>query len=103
LHLRLSLNPVSLRVDGVFPADPSWRTFSVEFFKFLSAGSSTDPYHFPIEPVPIRLMPGGLDRIVPDAFALLGTGMPETCKVIGAEPWMKPISGKKLVYRVVGE
>jgi len=86
--------------EGVTAANPPWRAFSVEFFKFLSSGSPTDPLRFPIEPVPIRLMPGGLDRIVPDAFALLGTGMPETRKVVGAEPWMKPVSGEKLVYRV---
>jgi hypothetical protein len=88
--------------DGVIPADLAWRAFSVEFFKFLSAGSLTNPSRFPIEPVPIRLMPGGLDRIVPDAFTLLGTGMPETRKAAaGDEPWMKPISGEKLVYRLV--
>jgi hypothetical protein len=46
-------------------------------------------------------MPGGLDRIVPDGFALLGTGMPETRKVVGTEPWMKPVSGEKLVYQLI--
>lgn len=48
-------------------------------------------------------MPGGLDRIVPDAFTLLGTGLPETRKAVGGEPWMKPISGEKVVYRVASE
>ena len=48
-------------------------------------------------------MPGGLDRIVLDGFALLGTGMPETRKVVGAEPWMKPVSGEKLVYRIAND
>jgi hypothetical protein len=95
----------TLCVDGkiLFPAYPSWRAFSVEFFKFLSRGSSTDPSKFPIDPVPIRLMPGGLDRIVPEGFALLGTGMPETRKAAGPEPWMKPVSGEKLVYRIASE
>lgn len=89
--------------EGVIPVIPPWRAFSVEFFKFLSSGSPSDPLHFPINPVPIRLMPGGLDRIIPDAFTLLGTGMPETRKVVGAEPWMKPVSGEKLVYRVAND
>lgn len=52
-------------------------------------------------------MPGGLERIVPDAFTLIGSGKvadrvlrePE----FGSEPWMKPISAEKLVYRVVSE
>jgi hypothetical protein len=86
-----------------FPVYPSWKAFSVEFFRFLSRGSSTDRSKFPVDPVPIRLMPGGLDRIVPDAFTLLGTGMPETRKAAGPEPWMKPVSGEKLVYLVAGE
>lgn len=89
--------------EAVIPANPEWRAFSVEFFKFLSAGSPIDPSHFPIEPIPVRLMPGGLDRIVPDAFTLLGTGLPETRKAVGGEPWMKPISGEKVVYRVASE
>jgi hypothetical protein len=84
------------------PADPTWRAFSVEFFRFLSAGSPANPSRFPIESVPIRLMPGGLDRIVPDAFTLLGTGVQQRTGVDG-EPWMKPISGEKLVYRVASE
>lgn len=49
-------------------------------------------------------MPGGLERIVPDAFALLGSGkvMDREVDEKGpkSEPWMKPISGEKLVYRI---
>ena len=84
------------------PADPAWRAFSVEFFKYLSAGSPTDPSRFPINPVPIRLMPGGLDRIFADAFTLLRTGGQRQTGV-DVEPWMKPISGEKLVYRIASE
>lgn len=47
-------------------------------------------------------MPGGLEKIVPDAFALLGSGKVVDRDVDGkgyrSEPWMKPISGEKLVY-----
>lgn len=84
------------------PADPAWRAFTVEFFKYLSAGSPADPSRLPIESVATRLMPGGLDRVVPDAFTLLGSGVqPRTGGDV--EPWMKPISGEKLVYRVASE
>ena len=41
-------------------------------------------------------MPGGLDRTFSDAFNPLGTGMPETHKVLGAERNM-------LVHHVVTE
>ncbi|KAF9466811.1 chaperonin 10-like protein [Collybia nuda] len=88
---------------GSIPASPSWRAFTVEFFRFLSAGSTSNPSRFPIKPIPVRLMPGGLESIVQDAFVLLGVG-----KVINrstdeerrSEPWMKPVSGEKLVYHV---
>ncbi|RDB21942.1 hypothetical protein Hypma_011010 [Hypsizygus marmoreus] len=85
---------------GTIPASPSWRALTVEFFKFLSSGSPTDRSRFPIEPIPTRLMPGGLERIVPDAFALLGSGKVVDRNHVGNEPWLKPISGEKLVYHV---
>ena len=52
-------------------------------------------------------MPGGLPRIVPDAFTLIGAGKvadrakDEVKYDLEAKPWMKPISGEKLVYRLV--
>ncbi|GLB42901.1 putative zinc-binding oxidoreductase [Lyophyllum shimeji] len=85
---------------GTIPASPSWRAFTVEFFKFLSAGSPTDPSRFPISPLPTRLMPGGLSNIVTDAFPLLGSGKVMDRSYQGSEPWLKPISAEKLVYHV---
>ncbi|KAH8100355.1 chaperonin 10-like protein [Cristinia sonorae] len=52
--------------NELMPADPSWRKFTVEIYKWLS--SATD--RLPISPNPVRLMPGGLDRIVADGFTL---------------------------------
>jgi len=82
------------------PVYPSWTALSVEFFKFLSAGSPTNPSRFPIEPIATRLMPGGLERVVPDGFSLLGSGKVGDRKHGGNEPWLKPISGEKLVYHI---
>ncbi|KAF9005052.1 chaperonin 10-like protein [Cyathus striatus] len=63
-----------LILDGVIPASLSWRAFTVHFFRFLSSGSPQDPSKFPVEPNPVRLEPGGLERIVEDGFTLLGSG-----------------------------
>ena len=86
------------------PASPSWREFVAQFFKFLSNGHPEDPAIFPIPGLPIRLMPGGLERITPDAFALMDSRQvaDRVSSLKHHEPreWMKPISAKKLVYRV---
>lgn len=80
------------------PADPAWRAFTVAFYKWLS---TANPDRFPIAPNPVRLMPGGLDRIVADGFTLLGSGkLVERTSAGGSEPWMRPISGEKLVYHL---
>ncbi|KAF8954833.1 chaperonin 10-like protein [Flammula alnicola] len=89
--------------DGILPASPTWRAFTVEFFKFLSAGSLEDATKFPIPPNPVRLMPGGLGRVAEDGFTLLGSGKVIDRKLAsqqGVKDWMKPISGEKLVYHV---
>lgn len=85
-------------LDGSIPADPASRSFTVAFFNFLSS----KPGGFPIRANPIRLMPGGLSRIVDDGFSLLGFG-----KVVDREDndvheadWMRKISAEKLVYRL---
>jgi NADPH:quinone reductase-like Zn-dependent oxidoreductase len=74
------------------PASPEGRTFAVEFYKYLSDS--------PLLPNPVRLMPGGLKRIVEDGFELLGTGTMGQRAVNREEEWMKPVSGEKLVYEV---
>lgn len=51
----------------------------------------------------MRKMPGGFARIVPDGFALLSGGgglLSEKTQVAREEPYMRSISGEKLVYTV---
>ncbi|SPO04180.1 related to toxD gene [Cephalotrichum gorgonifer] len=86
--------------DGlVFPAPPEAREFAVKFFEFL--GSGAEEGKAKLHPNPVRKMPGGLDRIVPDAFSLL-SGLVSDRKDIGrTEEHMRPISGEKLVYSIV--
>lgn len=74
------------------PASPEGRKFAVEFYKYLSES--------PLLPNPVRLMPGGLKRIVEDGFELLGTGTMGQRAMDREEMWMKPVSGEKLVYEV---
>ncbi|TCD64946.1 hypothetical protein EIP91_003404 [Steccherinum ochraceum] len=83
------------------PADLKWREFTVAFYKWLSSFKD----RLPIAPNVPRVMPGGLERIVQDGFRLLST--PETNMVVdrpvetkATEPWLRPVSGEKLVYRV---
>ncbi|CEL08186.1 hypothetical protein ASPCAL11338 [Aspergillus calidoustus] len=92
----------------VFPAPPSARAFAVKFFEWL--GSGVDEGKVVLRPNPVRRMPGGLERIVPDAFSLLSgmvserSGPPangEEQERGGFEEHMRPISGGKLVYSLV--
>ncbi|KAK4212537.1 chaperonin 10-like protein [Rhypophila decipiens] len=72
------------------------RNFTVGFYNWLSSGRGK------LEPNPIRLMPGGLERIVPDGFALLGGGRMEDRDGVRerTEEWMRPVSAEKLVYKI---
>jgi NADPH:quinone reductase-like Zn-dependent oxidoreductase len=71
----------------------SARAFAVKFYEFLSQAVGSE-----LMPVPIRLMPGGLDKVVEDGFVLLGPGTMESRKTARTEEWMKPVSAEKLVY-----
>jgi len=47
-------------------------------------------------------MPGGLERIVEDGFALFGAGkVSERSGADGKSEWMRPISGEKIVYNIL--
>lgn len=74
------------------PASHEERDFASAFYRWLSDGGE-------LQPSPVRLMPGGLDRIVPDGFALLGSGSMEHRGKATAE-WMRPVSAEKLVYKL---
>jgi NADPH:quinone reductase-like Zn-dependent oxidoreductase len=71
------------------------REFAVEFYKWLT-GAVGDV----LTPNPIRLMPGGLERVVEDGFRLLGNGSMGKRARDRNEEWMKPISAEKLVYKL---
>jgi hypothetical protein len=45
-------------------------------------------------------MPGGLESVVSDGFALLGCGTMEDRSKERPEVWMKSVSAEKLVYRL---
>ncbi|OAK93592.1 GroES-like protein [Phaeosphaeriaceae sp. SRC1lsM3a] len=75
---------------------PAAREFAVAFYKWLGQGTGSD-----LKPVPIRLMPGGLEKVVDDGFALLGAGGMEDRQATRAEEWMRPVSAEKLVYKVL--
>jgi NADPH:quinone reductase-like Zn-dependent oxidoreductase len=76
------------------PKSPEARAFAVDFYKWLSRGGK-------LEPNPVRLMPGGLGRIVEDGFTLLGSGTMQDRDHRRTEAWMKPVAAEKLVYRLV--
>jgi NADPH:quinone reductase-like Zn-dependent oxidoreductase len=75
------------------PASARAREFAVAFYKWLSEGGG-------LIPNPIRVMPGGLDRIVQDGFSLLGPGTMNQRKADRHEEFMRPVSAEKLVYLI---
>lgn len=79
---------------GMFlPKSKPARDFAVAFYKWLSEGGR-------FEANPIRLMPGGLKKIMGDGLRLMGSGNMEDRDASRTEEWMKPVSAEKLVYRV---
>lgn len=83
--------------SSVMPVNPEAREFARRFFNFLSYNAKSNVPR--LEPNPVRNMPGGLDRIVPDGFSLLGPGwLANRVVVEREEQYMRPISAEKLVY-----
>ncbi|CRG91355.1 hypothetical protein PISL3812_08403 [Talaromyces islandicus] len=86
---------VEIGYHGVtLPANPEARRFAAAFFKYISNTSF-------LLPVPIRLMPGGMDEIISEGFAVLrnssltsGTGLDRK------EAHLQPVSMEKLVYKI---
>jgi hypothetical protein len=77
----------------VLPVSEASRAFTVAFYRWLSTGGR-------LEANPIRLMPGGLAKVVEDGFTLLGSGSMGDRAHGRKEDWMKPISAEKMVYRI---
>lgn len=74
---------------------PEARTFAVEFYKWLGKAIGDC-----LKANPIRLMPGGLERVVEDGFSVLGKGTMYKRIRNRDEEWMRPISAEKLVYKL---
>lgn len=86
---------VEIQYSGLtVPKSPEARAFAVEFYRWLSEGGK-------LEPNPVRIMPGGLERIMGDGFALLGSGLMQDRNQRREEAWMRPVSAEKLVYRLM--
>ncbi|KAL5586758.1 hypothetical protein FOBRF1_016628 [Fusarium oxysporum] len=85
--------------DAVIAANPDAHAFAKEFYNFLSKPLPSGRAQ--LQPNPVRLMPGGLEKVVQDGFRLLGTGLvSERSKLERPEEYMRPISAEKLVYRL---
>jgi hypothetical protein len=80
----------------VLPASALHKEFTVAFYEWLSSGGK-------LEANPIRLMPGGLAKVVEDGFTLLGSGSMGDRVNEREEVWMKPISAEKMVYKIEKE
>lgn len=78
-----------------FPADPEARLFAVSFYKWLSALGESG-----LRSRGIRLMPGGLSKIVDDGLVVIGSALVPGHMEARSEKWMRPISAEKLVYRI---
>ena len=83
------------------PASPPAREFAASFFRYLS--TSARDGKSPLQPNPVRRMPGGMEKIVSDGFVLLGAGSMENRELARSrtEDWMTPVSGEKLGYQFV--
>ncbi|KAL7798849.1 GroES-like protein [Trichoderma afarasin] len=87
---------------AIIAANPEARVFATKFFNFLSTAAADGKVK--LEPNPVRIMPGGLERIVPDGFVLLGSGMvSQRSSASRNEDYMRPISGEKMVYKIHDE
>jgi NADPH:quinone reductase-like Zn-dependent oxidoreductase len=76
------------------PANAVARGFTVAFYAWLSEGRK-------IVPNPVRLIPGGLEKVAVHGFALLGSGSMDDRKAEArGEEWMRPVSGEKLVCHI---
>jgi NADPH:quinone reductase-like Zn-dependent oxidoreductase len=74
---------------------PVARAFAVAFYRWLGEAAGPE-----LVPVPIRSMPGGLEKVFEDGFSLLGTGSMEERQLKRPEEWMRPVSAEKLIYRI---
>ncbi|KAH8688503.1 chaperonin 10-like protein [Ilyonectria robusta] len=92
---------VEIEYHGVtLLADQEARKFAAAFFKFIGQSTASD-LNVP-QSVPIRLMPGGIEKIVSGGFSVLrqsplasGDGSQRSM-----EAHLRPVSAEKLVYKI---
>ncbi|KAF3811722.1 Trans-enoyl reductase lepG [Colletotrichum gloeosporioides] len=77
-----------LILGATLPANPEARRFTAEFYNHMGSGASSGVIK--LQPNPVRLMSGGLERIASEGFALL-TGAGEG----------RPVSAEKIVCTIV--
>lgn len=99
-------NSVFLVADAVnsigitIPANAEARAFAAAFYEYLGSGARTG--QIKLHPIPVRVMPGGLEKIPTDGFALLSGSF--EAKGQGKKDYenrLRPISGEKIVYVLV--
>jgi hypothetical protein len=67
--------------------------FAAGFYRWLETTG--------LEANSLRLMPGGLERVVQDSFVSLGTGSMQDRRHERTEEWMRPVEGEKIVYKIL--
>ena len=82
------------KLGFVVEASAAARAFAVDFYTFLSRDAVSPQ----LQGNPVRLMPGGLSKVVEDGFALLGPGSMQDRATKRTEEWMRSVSGEKLIY-----
>jgi hypothetical protein len=96
-----SSRPLTLRtfLGVTIPANTKARAFGAALYKYL--GSGVESGQIKLYPNPIRVMPGGLEKIPSDGFALLsGSFKPVKQDQKDTTGHLGPISGEKIIYVV---
>ncbi|KAH0429428.1 zinc-binding oxidoreductase [Colletotrichum camelliae] len=87
LYQDIVANSGPLILGATLPANPEARRITAEFYNYMGSEASSGVVK--VQSNPVRLMPGGLERIASEGFALL-TGA-------GGE---QPVSAEKIVYTI---
>lgn len=71
------------------PANPAAREFAARFYEYL--GSEARQGRVQLEANPVRVVPGGLDKIAQDGIPLVSPDKPNG---------VRPVSAEKIVFAV---
>ncbi|KAH7000668.1 chaperonin 10-like protein [Ilyonectria destructans] len=82
------------------PANQEAREFAAAFFKFIGQGAASD--FNVLQSVPIRVMPGGIEKIASDGFSVLRQSSLVSSDGLrrSMEAYLRPVSAEKLVYKI---